>query len=209
MTQINKHYFETTEEAYSACQMIPCKRPDGQDFQVGDTIIIKRERVCGVAYTWPIAVTTKHGQLHTLATLGDCCGIVSDSDNDLTLEHFAAAEEAAAEERMWTDIMQIRKEYNEECAREEAEEIRSVTAKEMFAATTGKFKGYRYTAHTKDGTEIVVRKSATRLYENAFFFDSHVNYSVKDDSMAGRVTLGKKAPGYDGLIRTITIKLEA
>lgn len=54
------HTFDTTGEAYDATQY-------RNDIKVGDLLIIESERVIGVAYTWPIAVTAKHGNLHNIA----------------------------------------------------------------------------------------------------------------------------------------------
>jgi hypothetical protein len=52
------HEFYTTGEAYDACQC-------WDDVNVGDILIIKGEEVVGIADTWPVAVTVKHGELHT------------------------------------------------------------------------------------------------------------------------------------------------
>lgn len=52
------HRFETTGEAYDACQC--------DDIDDGDVIVIERERVVGVADTWPFAVTVERGHLHVV-----------------------------------------------------------------------------------------------------------------------------------------------
>lgn len=51
--------FESTGDAYDACQV----RDDIED---GDVLVIERERVIGIAYTWPFALTEEYGELHTL-----------------------------------------------------------------------------------------------------------------------------------------------
>lgn len=56
------HAFETTGNAYDATQC------DDQ-IQSGDTLIILSERVVGVAYAWPFAVTAERGKLHGIAPL--------------------------------------------------------------------------------------------------------------------------------------------
>ncbi len=56
------HAFETTGNAYDATQC-------DEQIKSGDTLIILSERVVGVAYTWPFAVTAGFGKLHSLAPL--------------------------------------------------------------------------------------------------------------------------------------------
>jgi hypothetical protein len=51
------HLFESTGEAYDATQC-------DDDVKTGDVLIIASEKVIGIAYTWPIAVTKEHGKLH-------------------------------------------------------------------------------------------------------------------------------------------------
>jgi len=58
---VNVHYFESTGEAYDACQ---CDKA----IKTGDVLVIRSERVVGIADTWPMAVTAKHGELHRPAT---------------------------------------------------------------------------------------------------------------------------------------------
>lgn len=53
------HLFESTGEAYDACQC-------DEDIKDGDVLVIESERVVGVADTWPFAVTVAHGNLHVL-----------------------------------------------------------------------------------------------------------------------------------------------
>ena len=88
-------------------------------------------------------------------------------------------------------------------------QIVKITAAEILKRD-GDIKGYKYTAHFDNGTGEVIRKNATRLYENAFHFAGHVNYAVKDDSLAGNFTLGKKAPKFYGRgpVATYPIRLE-
>ena len=53
------HYFESTGEAYDMCQY-------DDTIQTGDTLVIASEGVVGLADTWPVAITAKHGKLHVL-----------------------------------------------------------------------------------------------------------------------------------------------
>ena len=59
MDMSNVHCFETTGEAYDACQC-------DEGIKDGDVLVIKSEGVVGVADTWPFAVTVKSGDLHSL-----------------------------------------------------------------------------------------------------------------------------------------------
>jgi hypothetical protein len=52
------HEFHSTEEAYGACQ---CR----DEVKRGDTLHIPREKVVGIADTWPLAITEEYGELHT------------------------------------------------------------------------------------------------------------------------------------------------
>ena len=52
-------HYETTSEAYD------CTMAEVDGVSVGDTLVIKNERVVGIATAWPIAVTVSHGHLHT------------------------------------------------------------------------------------------------------------------------------------------------
>lgn len=51
------HYFESTGEAYDACQC------DAR-IKTGDMLIIANEGVIGMAWAWPVAITAEHGALH-------------------------------------------------------------------------------------------------------------------------------------------------
>lgn len=54
------HRFDSTEEAYDATQ---CR----DDIHDGDVLVIESERVVGfLRSAWPAAITTEHGELHTL-----------------------------------------------------------------------------------------------------------------------------------------------
>lgn len=62
------HTFETTGEAYDACQC-------DDAIHNGDVLLIPSEGVVGIADTWPVAVTFEAGKLHTPGkgyTLADC-----------------------------------------------------------------------------------------------------------------------------------------
>ena len=52
------HTFPDTGLAYDACQC-------DDTIKDGDILLIEREGVVGIADTWPIAITEKHGVLHT------------------------------------------------------------------------------------------------------------------------------------------------
>ncbi|WNI17675.1 hypothetical protein [Actinacidiphila sp. ITFR-21] len=49
--------FYSTGEAYGACQ---CR----EDIRDGDVLVIEREKVVGIAETWPFALTARFGDLH-------------------------------------------------------------------------------------------------------------------------------------------------
>lgn len=51
------HIFDSTGEAYDATQC-------DQNIKNGDVFLIPSEKVVGVAYTWPFAVSKEHGKLH-------------------------------------------------------------------------------------------------------------------------------------------------
>jgi hypothetical protein len=53
------HKFDTTEEAYDATQC-------DENISKGDILIVEDEKVVGIAYTWPIAITKEHGALHVI-----------------------------------------------------------------------------------------------------------------------------------------------
>lgn len=57
---MKEHRFETSGEAYDACQC-------DDEIKDGDVLIVESERVVGIAHTWPVAVTREHGALHRLA----------------------------------------------------------------------------------------------------------------------------------------------
>jgi hypothetical protein len=59
------HKFDTTGDAYDSCQ-IGIHLDNGKPVNDGDVMIIEEEGVVGVAWTWPIAATKAHGQLHVL-----------------------------------------------------------------------------------------------------------------------------------------------
>lgn len=50
--------FYSTGEAYGACQC-------NEEIRDGDVLVIEREKVIGLAGTWPFALTEAHGELHT------------------------------------------------------------------------------------------------------------------------------------------------
>ena len=75
MAQFAVHKFDTTGEAYDACQM-------SMDVNKGDILIIEDEKVVGIADVWPVAVTLANGELHTPGTNFTWC-----SHDDTPYEH--------------------------------------------------------------------------------------------------------------------------
>jgi hypothetical protein len=53
------HFFNSTSQAYNATQC-------SDEIKTGDVLAILSEQVIGLAYTWPIAITTRYGELHTV-----------------------------------------------------------------------------------------------------------------------------------------------
>jgi hypothetical protein len=53
------HHFGSTGEAYDACQC-------DDDINFGDTLVIESEKVVGLAWVWPVAITEEKGELHGL-----------------------------------------------------------------------------------------------------------------------------------------------
>jgi hypothetical protein len=53
------HYFDSTGEAYDACQC-------DEKISTGDALVIESEQIVGLAYTWPVAITEAYGVLHTV-----------------------------------------------------------------------------------------------------------------------------------------------
>lgn len=64
------YQYSTSGQAYDA---IMCEA-DG--IKTGDIVVIKSERVVGLAWAWPIAVTAEHGELHLtnkpISAIADC-----------------------------------------------------------------------------------------------------------------------------------------
>ncbi len=82
------HRFKSTGAAYDACQC-------DENVRKGDILLIERERVVGIADTWPMAVTPNHGEFHLLGdsiTDADVCAATG-----ISPESFAAARALAAE----------------------------------------------------------------------------------------------------------------
>lgn len=57
MPEVKVHIFDTTDDAYDACQT-------DETIRDGDVLVIPGERVVGIACTWPFACTTERGALH-------------------------------------------------------------------------------------------------------------------------------------------------
>lgn len=62
------HYFESTGEAYDACNC-------DETVKQGDTVVVASERVVGLAWAWPVAVTKEHGHFHTVKEGGSLEGL--------------------------------------------------------------------------------------------------------------------------------------
>ena len=54
------HAFESTGEAYDACQC-------NEEIKNGDILVVSSEQVIGIACTWPFAITENNGSFHTIA----------------------------------------------------------------------------------------------------------------------------------------------
>jgi hypothetical protein len=61
------HIFDTTGEAYDACQC-------DESVNKGDILFIPSEGVVGLADTWPIAITKAYGDLHTATAASELEG---------------------------------------------------------------------------------------------------------------------------------------
>lgn len=51
------HHFDDTTEAYNATQC-------NEEMRDGDVLVIEPEKVIGIAWTWPFALTERFGELH-------------------------------------------------------------------------------------------------------------------------------------------------
>ncbi|MEU1552207.1 hypothetical protein ABZ517_05720 [Streptomyces scabiei] len=56
-TQPKTHTFDSTTEAYNATQC-------NEEIRDGDVLVIESERVIGISWTWPFALTERFGELH-------------------------------------------------------------------------------------------------------------------------------------------------
>lgn len=81
--------FTTTGDAYDACQC-------DETIKNGDVLVIKREHVVGVAWTWPFAVTKQFGVLHTLTNALAAPGQDDPDDGPALQAGLAAARAHAA-----------------------------------------------------------------------------------------------------------------
>lgn len=62
---MSTHFFRMSGEAYDACQTGIHYAHDGEyPVETGDILIIEKEKVIGIADTWPVAVTIERGHLH-------------------------------------------------------------------------------------------------------------------------------------------------
>jgi hypothetical protein len=85
------HYFNSTDEAYDACQC-------DENIKKGDLLVVENEEVIGVADTYPVAVTMRRGEFHGLPLMPR--PVVYFLENGLPVESLVAAESMAAE-RDW------------------------------------------------------------------------------------------------------------
>lgn len=67
------HKFESSMDAYDACQCDP-------NITNGDTLVIEDEKIVALAWTWPVAVTEEHGQLHIIAEEGNLDSLMKDAE---------------------------------------------------------------------------------------------------------------------------------
>lgn len=58
--------------------------------------------------------------------------------------------------------------------------------------------GFSYHAIMKDGTEVLLRKKATRKYANAFAFEYGGKSNYRNGELAGYFAYGIKPNKYDG-----------
>lgn len=56
-TDMRTHEFENTKDAYDATQC-------DEEVKDGELILVESEKVVGVVWTWPFAVTEEKGELH-------------------------------------------------------------------------------------------------------------------------------------------------
>lgn len=85
MKTIRLHEFASSGDAYNACQC-------SDDIKTGDILIIPSEKVVGLAWTWPIAVSTARGELHRT---DGCLPSELPTLDDETRAAFAASEHHA------------------------------------------------------------------------------------------------------------------
>jgi len=88
------HVFRSTREAYDATQ-------SSEDVRAGDLLIVASEKVIGVAYAWPFAITHEHGVLHIPDSIDKLIESFTNEQRypwkDQLLNGIAAAVELAAE----------------------------------------------------------------------------------------------------------------
>ena len=80
------HAFDTTGEAYDACQ---CR----DDIATGDTLVVEKEGVVGIAWAWPVAVSAAAMDFHTVETASTITQLVDSlaCANDPEASHFRQA----------------------------------------------------------------------------------------------------------------------
>ena len=85
------HAFDTTGDAYDACQ---CSPQTGDDaIATGDTLLVTREGVVGIAWAWPIAISAAAMDFHTVETESTITQLVDSLAfaNDPKATHFRQA----------------------------------------------------------------------------------------------------------------------
>lgn len=73
--------FSSSSTAYGHCQW-------DEEIKTGDTLLICGEGVVGLAWTWPLAVTVKDGEFHTIIP-GETAALLADAK--ITVEQAKAA----------------------------------------------------------------------------------------------------------------------
>jgi hypothetical protein len=69
-TKMKTHAFASSADAYDACQC-------DDNISNGDLLDIEAEGIVGLAWTWPVAVTEKRGELHLMSDKPGGVGRVS------------------------------------------------------------------------------------------------------------------------------------
>jgi hypothetical protein len=82
---VRAHIFDSTGEAYDATQY-------DEDIKKGDLLLIAKEKVVGIADTWPIAVTKENGKLHAILDVDSFLKSFL-KDTDMMIASYLAAQQ--------------------------------------------------------------------------------------------------------------------